>query len=98
MRGKWGWIGQVGLVLLFVAGCRTPQPDLKPPPQEEKLNPPPANARYDSMPKQAFNVDDPLKRANSLSGGGPNGSVMPTRGMGSPGMAGMGGMGGGPGR
>jgi hypothetical protein len=96
MRGKWGWIGQLGLLLIFVAGCRTSQPDLKPLPQPEVLNPPPANIRYDSYPKQAFNVDDPFKRAGSLaSGGGPAGmggmsnSVMPTRGgMGGPGFGG----------
>jgi hypothetical protein len=62
MNAKWGWITQIGiLAIIFLAGCRTPQPELKPAKQAEVLNPPPDNVNP-YYPKQAFNTDDPSKR------------------------------------
>jgi hypothetical protein len=72
---RWGWLGCVVVMLLVLVGCKTPQPDLKPPPAEEKFTAPPADSRYNTYPKQAFN-DDPFKKA-AITGTQP---VIPTRG------------------
>jgi hypothetical protein len=75
MNAKWGWLTQLGIpVLLFVIGCRTPQPDLKPAKEPEVFNPPPANVSP-NYPKEAFRTEDPSKR-NVLDPGG----FMPSRG------------------
>ena len=54
MRAKLVKIVGMGIVLLAF-GCRTPKPDLKPPPVAEALNTPPAEKRYDTptYPKEA---------------------------------------------
>lgn len=75
MNAKWGWITHLGiLAIIFFAGCRTPQPDLKPPKQAEVFNPPPDNVSP-NYPKQAFNTDDGSKR-----GGLDPGAATSTRG------------------
>jgi hypothetical protein len=91
MNAKWGWIAQIGiLAIIFLAGCRTPQPDLKPPKQAEVLNPPPDNVSP-YYPKQAFNTDDrskgtgldsgfvPSRGSSAMTGTGmsPGGSMSP---------------------
>jgi hypothetical protein len=80
--------------LVVMLGCRTAQPDLKPPVAKEVLNKPPDEARFNSAayPKQAMVSDgDPTKKWDPSAAG-----AMPTRGMGGGGMGG-GGMGGAPG-
>jgi hypothetical protein len=82
-------------LLLVVIGCKSTQPDLRPPKQPDVLYKPPDEARYNSpaYPKQALaQSDDPTKKWNPSGAGG--GSAMPSRGMGGGGMGG-GGMGGG---
>lgn len=63
-------------LLALAAGCRTPQPNLKPPPSPDVLSMPPSEKRYDTamMPKEAFEKDSPLKR-----GGFDSSSIVPTR-------------------
>jgi hypothetical protein len=69
MNAKWGWITQIGiLAIIFLAGCRTPQPDLKPAKQAEVLNPPPENVSL-NYPKAAFNTDDRSKGLGLDPGG-----------------------------
>jgi hypothetical protein len=69
MYAKWGWLTQIGMpVLLFLVGCKTPQPDLKPAKEPEVFNPPPANVSP-NYPPQAFRTDDASKR-NGLDPGG----------------------------
>jgi hypothetical protein len=69
MYPKWGWLTQIAMpVLLFLVGCKTPQPDLKPAKQPEVFNPPPENVSP-NYPKEAFRSDDPSKR-NALDQGG----------------------------
>lgn len=83
----WTTLG-CGLALVII-GCKTAQPELKPPQQPEVLNKPPDEARFNSpgYPKQALaNNDDPTKKWSSSTAGTPG--MMPTRGMGSPGGAG----------
>jgi hypothetical protein len=84
-----------GVLLLFV-GCKTSQPDLKPPPEPEVLNRPPDEARFNSpaYPKQALvNNNDPTKKWNSGAAG-----TMNPRGMGGGGSGVGAGPGGGYGR
>ena len=82
--------------VLFVgllAGCRTPQPVLKPSPQPEVLAKPPSEARFQSSqyPEVAFR-DMNSQFRKPLDGGG--GGIMPARGsMAAPGMMPAGGMG-----
>lgn len=80
MDGKWGTCGVLALVLGTIVGCRTPQPNLKPVDQPEVLNKPPQEARFNSpsMPKEAFNRDDPSKRWRDLML--KDNAVMPARG------------------
>jgi hypothetical protein len=86
MNTKWGWLGKLGtlaVLLVVMAGCRTSQVDLKPPPAPEVLNPPPSEARFNTpnYPRQALNIDDPGKRL----GAGTNQGVIPARGPVGPG-------------
>jgi hypothetical protein len=93
MNAKWGWMTQIGLLaILLLAGCKSSQPDLKPPKQAEVFNPPSENINP-NYPKQAFN-DDPSRRMGLDPGG-----VTPARGssIGGPGVN-PGGSFGGPGR
>jgi hypothetical protein len=71
MNMQWGWIARTGaLLLLLVVGCRSTQPDLKPPKQPEVFNPPSEHANLVSYPKQAFNnLDDPSKRSGMDTAG-----------------------------
>jgi hypothetical protein len=72
----------IGLILF--AGCRTPQPVLKPEKTPEKLVDPPEGA-YGSpdYPKEAFDKDeDPGKKAMDAK---TNPGAMPTRGGAAPG-------------
>jgi hypothetical protein len=91
MIGKWGsCVLLVGSLALLV-GCRTTQPDLKPPKTEEQLVSPPPDARYATSvyPNQAYDQDK--TKLTSLDGKGPNGMGMGRGGMG-PGAGGVGGM------
>ena len=66
MRKKWMQsLGMLGLLVLL--GCRTPQPNLKPPTSAEVLATPPADRRYNASvyPKEAFYNRDPLKKLHS---------------------------------
>jgi hypothetical protein len=78
MDGKWGNLAALALMLGILAGCRTPQPDLKPLEQPEVLNRPPQEARFNNpgMPREAFNRDDPTKRWKDLS---VDNAVMPAK-------------------
>ncbi len=89
----------LGLVLLLtLLGCRSTQPDLKPPVQKEVLNSPPDDMRYNSpsYPKQAMVSDgDPTKKwagtgamppPGGMGGGSQRGGAM------NPAMGGGGGM------
>jgi len=73
------------LIIGLLAGCRTPQPVLKPPPQPEILTKPPAEARFQSsqFPDVAFRDMNSQFRKPLDSGGS---GIIPARGnMGSPG-------------
>ena len=93
MTAKWGGCAILVICLMVLAGCRTPQPNLKPEDiKKEQFVQPPMEARYESSayPKQAFDTAaDPAKRAFEDM---KNAGVMPARGS-----AGMPSMGGGPG-
>ena len=82
------------MLVVLLAGCRTPQPVLKPSPQPEVLTKPPQEARFQSSqyPEMAFRDMNSQFRKPLDSGG--NG-VMPARGnMAAPGgMMPAGGMG-----
>jgi hypothetical protein len=90
MTAKWESCIILVLVLAFMAGCRTPQPVLKPDKTPEQLVSPPVGARYDTpaYPKQAFDkVEDPAMRAIDAKNG-----MIPPRGSMVPGVGGMGGL------
>jgi hypothetical protein len=75
MTARWGICACLALGLAFSAGCRTPQPVLKPPVEAEKLTDPPALGKYSTTgyPDQAFDKQtDPGKQAMDakLPGGG----------------------------
>jgi hypothetical protein len=61
MRDKWGLMRGLGILVLALAGCTTPQPNLKPAPQKEVLNVPPAeDGRFSKptpYPKDTLNTD-----------------------------------------
>ena len=87
MTAKWGNCALLVVCLAILAGCRTPQPNLKPEIPKEQLVSPPQDTRYETStyPKQAFDTPtDPSKRMQDDMKNG----VTPTRGGG-------GGMGGG---
>jgi hypothetical protein len=86
MTAKWGSCLFLMVFLALSAGCRTPQPNLKPEKTPETLVAPPEDPKYDSpgYPKQAFDApQDPTKNAmdpktmgsgrSSMSGGAPGG-------------------------
>jgi hypothetical protein len=80
----------LAICLAVMAGCKTPQPVLKPDKAPEQLVAPPVGARYDTpaYPKQAFDkAEDPGMRAMDAKNG-----MMPTRGSMMPGGGGMGGL------
>ena len=82
MNAKWGWTIQIGcLAMLFLTGCKTSRPDLKPPKQAEVFNPPYATISP-NYPKAAFNTDDASKQMLLDPGG-----VLPARSMSGPGMS-----------
>ena len=90
MTAKWGNCVNLAIWLAVMAGCKTPQPVLKPDKTPEQLVAPPAGARYDTpaYPKQAFDkAEDPGMRAMDAKNG-----MMPTRGSMPPGVGGMGGL------
>ncbi len=90
MTARWGICACLALGLALSAGCRTPQPVLKPPPEEEKLVAPPQLSKYSTTgyPEQAFDkLADPSKA--TLDGKLPGGAG--SRGMGmTPGSMGQG--------
>jgi hypothetical protein len=86
MTAKWGSCIFLAVFLALSAGCRTPQPNLKPDKAPENLIPPPPDQKYDTpgYPKAAFDAPtDPSKQAmdpktmgsgrNSMSAGAPGG-------------------------
>jgi hypothetical protein len=87
-RFVWG-----ALLVVLLAGCRTPQPDLKPPPQAEVLTKPPTEARFQAsqMPDIAFrDMNSQYRKPLDAGGSG----ILPARGsLASPGMMPGGGMG-----
>jgi hypothetical protein len=85
MTARWGICACLALGLVFSAGCRTPQPDLKPKVEEEKLVAPPALTKYSTTgyPDQAFDKQtDPGKQAMDakLPGNGSRGGGMSSGG------------------
>jgi hypothetical protein len=84
MGAAWAKIAGTGLVLLAF-GCRTPQPNLKPPATPEALNTPPQERRFNASdyPKEAFNDRNPLRKLDVDQ------PVVPVRGPGMPGQPGM---------
>ena len=81
MRKGWHWLG---VVVLLLAGCRTPMPDIKPPPQPDDFTLPPEEKRYSQPYEYSKDPNDPSlapSRRNSgatpgapgMSGGGPRG-------------------------
>jgi hypothetical protein len=81
MTARWGICACLVLGLVFSAGCRAPQPVLKPPIEAEKLVAPPELSKYSTTgyPDQAFDKQsDPGKAAidAKLPGNGPRGGGM----------------------
>lgn len=92
MTRKMRWLGRVGALgamMLLALGCRTPQPNLKPPPEREVMNPPPSETRFNtaSYPKEAMKQDDPIK-LKAASANAPGGGMPGAGGGGMPGMGG----------
>lgn len=87
MTAKWESCAVLVVCLSLVFGCRTPQPNLKPPKEPEKLVAPPPDARYDtsSYPQVAFDKPvDPGRAAldsKNTPGMPQRGSMMPAGGM-----------------
>jgi hypothetical protein len=82
----------LALLFVLVLGCRTPQPNLKPPKEKETLNVPPDTAHYNdpAWPEKVVARDDTQKPKNNdpmgaMGAKGPGG-------MGAGGMNGVGGM------
>jgi hypothetical protein len=91
MRAWWGRIPWLGiLVIVFLASCRTPPPDLKPKNVPEVCSDPPDDRRYNSpyIPKEAFkDMKDPMTRDPLVNGpGGPGGPGGMSPSMGASGM------------
>lgn len=89
MTRRMQWLGRAGVLgglLVLALGCRTPQPNLKPPTEREVMNAPPSEGRFNTpgYPKEAMKMDDPIKM--KATAGGPG-----APGMGGGGMPGMGG-------
>jgi hypothetical protein len=86
-RFKRRWLAGV---LAGLVGCTTPQqPDLKPPPQKEVLNVPPAeDTRFSSAtpyPKDTLNTDLNRKPGGNIGPVDPTGGRMPGMSPGGPG-------------
>jgi len=89
MAAKWGICVLLLGLLALTAGCRTPQPNLKPEPTAQQFNAPPAGYETAGLPKRAFDApSDPVKFGIDAKGPG----TMPTRGGMGNGMGGMGGV------
>jgi hypothetical protein len=88
MTAKWGCCAILVVCFALMIGCRTPQPNLKPEKEPEKLVAPPPDGKYDSSnyPAQAFDKPvDPGKAlldAKNTPGMPQRGSMMPTGGAG----------------
>lgn len=92
MQTRWSTRGLTAL-LLGLAGCQTPETNLKPPLQEEYRLPPTEDARFSQpvkYPRETLN-NFPIKKDTSGGNNGPPGSG----GAGRPGGMSMGGTGGG---
>jgi hypothetical protein len=63
MGATWVKIAGIGVIVLAF-GCRTPQPNLKPPKTAEVLSTPPSEKRFDTpvYPKEAFVDRDAIKK------------------------------------
>jgi hypothetical protein len=88
MTAKWGICACVVVCLALLAGCRTPQPVLKPDKEAEKLVEPPNMTKYSTtgLPDQAFDKpEDPGKKAMDAKLPGNNGAPrsMPSMSAGS---------------
>jgi hypothetical protein len=79
MPGK-GLLGTAAILLLAVAGCRTPKPELKPLETPEVLAMPPSERRFDApnYPAAAMRKEDALKGVMK------NDVILPTQGVTSP--------------
>jgi hypothetical protein len=67
MTGNWGSCLVLAGCLAILAGCRTPQPNLKPAKVPEQLTEPSNDPRYQTgdYPKQAFApLEDPMKKTS----------------------------------
>jgi hypothetical protein len=65
MTARWGSCVIVAICLALCAGCRTPQPVLKPTAVKEQYVSPPREDRYDvaGYPTRAFDkLEDPMRR------------------------------------
>ena len=89
MSAKWGICVLLVALLGLAAGCRTPQPNLKPEKTAERLvGPPPNTYMASQLPKQAFSTQsDPAAATLDAKN---NANMMPTRGSMMPGSGGMG--------
>lgn len=86
MTAKWGSCVILATFVAIMAGCRTPQPNLKPEKTAENFVSPPARLDVAGMRKEALDkMDDPTLRAMESKNG-----VMPTRGSSLGGMGGNG--------
>lgn len=88
MAAKWKGCIFLASLLAVMAGCRSPQPNLKPDKSPEQFVSPPQEPRYDSSgyPKQAMDpLTDPAKEALDAK----NAPGAPSRGMMSSGAGGM---------
>lgn len=78
MAAKWGMCVFLVISLVMVGGCRTTQPELKPPQSAEVMRDPPREDRFDTpgYPKAAYEkMSDPAIRMMDTKNG-----VAPTRG------------------
>lgn len=86
MQRLWLRLGNLGMMLVLVIGCKSSQPELKPPTQPEEYNPPPAEMVSRGYPKEAMKKDDLLRaQRDSAAGIGKNG--FGPGGMGAGGMS-----------
>jgi hypothetical protein len=92
---KWGsYLCLLGFLTLAM-GCRTPQPNLKPPNSPEVLTVPPNEAKYatSQYPEKAYDrpdinrtsLDQALSNGSGKNGMGPNGGMGGFSGPGMPG-------------
>ncbi|MBI2805406.1 MAG: hypothetical protein HYX68_10555 [Planctomycetes bacterium] len=93
MTAKWGsCIVLMFFLAMLAVGCRTTQPDVKPPKERERLvSPPPGTLEQPGYPKAAFDAPaNPLANFNDMKNLGPGGrgGMMPSSGMSGVGGAG----------